>query len=116
MPLDKWPPSLTVDIEPVLNLFTGENFYSSADAAIREAVLNAIDAISRRKEIDSDAWHVLTQCEGRGMGLSKGLLSQEARPLRYCLLPVVLSTGTTGTCVSWTSQEVPVCSDSCSVL
>jgi hypothetical protein len=29
----------------VLRLFTGENFYSSADAALREAVRNAIDAI-----------------------------------------------------------------------
>jgi hypothetical protein len=45
-----WPPRLTVDIEPVLRLFTGENFYSSADAALREAVLNAIDAIGRRRE------------------------------------------------------------------
>jgi hypothetical protein len=39
-----WPPRLTLEIEPVLRLFTGENFYSSADAAMREAVLNAIDA------------------------------------------------------------------------
>lgn len=46
--INGWPPRLTVDIEPVLRLFTGENFYSSADAALREAVLNAIDAIGRR--------------------------------------------------------------------
>jgi hypothetical protein len=45
-----WPPRLTVEIAPVLRLFTGENFYSSADAALREAVLNAIDAIGRRRE------------------------------------------------------------------
>lgn len=43
-----WPPSLTLETEPVLRLFTGENFYSSADAAIREAVLNSIDAIGRQ--------------------------------------------------------------------
>lgn len=48
--INGWPPRLTVDIEPVLRLFTGENFYSSADAALREAVLNAIDAIGRRQE------------------------------------------------------------------
>ena len=29
-----WPPRLTVEIAPVLRLFTGENFYSSADAAL----------------------------------------------------------------------------------
>ncbi len=45
-----WPPRLTIDTAPVLRLFTGENFYSSADAALREAVLNAIDAIGRRQE------------------------------------------------------------------
>lgn len=45
-----WPPRLSVEIAPVLQLFTGENFYSSADAALREAVLNAIDAIGRRRE------------------------------------------------------------------
>ena len=44
-----WPLRFTVEIEPVLRLFTGENFYSSADAALREAVLNAIDAIGRRR-------------------------------------------------------------------
>jgi hypothetical protein len=46
----EWPPRLTVDVEPVLRLFTGENFYSSADAALREAVLNDIDAIGRRQQ------------------------------------------------------------------
>lgn len=44
-----WPPALSIDVSPVLHLFTGENFYSSADAALREAVLNAIDAVGRRK-------------------------------------------------------------------
>ena len=49
MPVD-WPPSLTIETESVLKLFTGENFYSSADAAIREVILNSIDAIGRRKD------------------------------------------------------------------
>src|SRR5215217_4835078 len=48
-----WPPHLSVDVEPVLRLFTGENFYSSADAALREAVLNAIDAIGRRQQMEA---------------------------------------------------------------
>ena len=48
-----WPPRLTVDVGPVLRLFTGENFYSSADAALREAVLNAIDAIGRRQQTEA---------------------------------------------------------------
>lgn len=46
----EWPPVLALETEPVLRLFTGESFYSAADAAIREAVLNAIDAISRRRD------------------------------------------------------------------
>lgn len=51
---DSWPPSLTIDTEPVLKLFTGENFYSSPDAAIREVTLNSIDAIGRRIETKPD--------------------------------------------------------------
>ncbi|MEH2594959.1 hypothetical protein V1278_001872 [Bradyrhizobium sp. AZCC 1577] len=49
-----WPPSLTIDNARVLHLFTGENFYSDCDAALREAVLNAIDAITRRQANDSN--------------------------------------------------------------
>lgn len=49
MTLFKWPPILTVDNAQVLRLFTGENFYSDCDAALREAVLNAIDAVTRRQ-------------------------------------------------------------------
>lgn len=51
--ISDWPPPLSVDVEPVLRLFTGENFYSSADAALREAVLNAIDAIGRRQQTEA---------------------------------------------------------------
>jgi len=47
---NSWPPKFTIDASPVLKLFTGENFYSSSDAAIREAILNAIDAIGRRRK------------------------------------------------------------------
>lgn len=44
----EWPPKFTIDTAHVLELFTGDRFYSSKDAALREAVLNAIDACGRR--------------------------------------------------------------------
>ena len=47
-----WPPTFKLDQESILQLFTGETFYSSVDASIREAVLNSIDAIGRRREGD----------------------------------------------------------------
>ena len=48
-----FPPYFTIDQAKILALFTGETFYSSIDASIREAVLNAIDAIGRRREKNS---------------------------------------------------------------
>ena len=54
MSVSLWPPKFTLDQEAILNLFTGETFYSNVDAAIREAVLNAIDAIARRSAVESD--------------------------------------------------------------
>ena len=48
------PPKLTIDEEAILKLFTGETFYSGYDAAIREAVLNAVDAIGRRQDSEPD--------------------------------------------------------------
>lgn len=45
-----WPPSVTLDQERVLDLLTGDCFYSDASAALREAVLNAIDAVHRREQ------------------------------------------------------------------
>ena len=44
-----WPPKFKLDQKAILHLFTGETFYSNVDAAIREAVLNAIDAVGRRR-------------------------------------------------------------------
>ena len=52
MPTETWPPALTISHEAILRLFTGETFYSSVDASIREAVLNAIDAVGRRRAAD----------------------------------------------------------------
>ena len=45
-----WPPSFTLDQEKVLKLLTGDRFYSDPSAALREAVLNAIDAVHRRRQ------------------------------------------------------------------
>ena len=45
-----WPPSVTLDPERVLELLTGDRFYSDVSAALREAVLNAIDAVHRREQ------------------------------------------------------------------
>lgn len=76
----EWPPKFTIDAERVLNLFTGDRFYSSADAAIREAVLNAIDACGRRRQaqsgispnieviFDNEANTVTVSDNGDGMG------------------------------------------------
>ncbi|MCY4255476.1 MAG: ATP-binding protein [Gammaproteobacteria bacterium] len=49
-----WPPELSLDQERVLNLLTGDRFYTDASAALREAVLNAIDAVHRRREEGSE--------------------------------------------------------------
>lgn len=48
---EKWPPSFTLDQERILNLLTGDRFYSNPSAALREAVLNAIDAVHRRRKM-----------------------------------------------------------------
>lgn len=48
MSTDDFPPRFSIDQANILELFTGETFYSSKDASIREAVLNAIDAVGRR--------------------------------------------------------------------
>lgn len=49
-----WPPSLTLDQERILTLLTGDRFYSNPSAALREAVLNAIDAVQRRQNAEPD--------------------------------------------------------------
>jgi len=46
---DVWPPEFSLDQERILNLLTGDRFYSNPSAALRESVLNAVDAVHRRK-------------------------------------------------------------------
>lgn len=46
-----WPPSFSLDQEKILNLLTGDRFYSNPSAALREAILNAIDAVHRQQQI-----------------------------------------------------------------
>lgn len=74
-----WPPSFTLDQERILNLLTGDRFYSNASAALREAVLNAIDAVHRRRltetslspcitaEFNSDDLTLIVSDNGDGM-------------------------------------------------
>lgn len=47
-----WPPTFTLNQERILKLLTGDRFYSNASATLREAILNALDAILRRKMED----------------------------------------------------------------
>ena len=49
-----WPPEFSLDQEKILSLLTGDRFYSNPSAALREAVLNAIDAVQRRRGITPD--------------------------------------------------------------
>lgn len=52
---DPWPPTFTLDQERVLNLLIGDRFYSDASASLREAVLNAVDAVYRRRHREPGA-------------------------------------------------------------
>ena len=54
MPNETWPPEFSLDQEKILNLLTGDRFYSNPSAALREAVLNAIDAVHRHQKVASD--------------------------------------------------------------
>lgn len=49
---DGWPPEFRLDRTNILNLLTGKSFYSDPSAALREAILNAIDAVFRRQIAD----------------------------------------------------------------
>ena len=62
---NEWPPCFTINHANILALFTGETFYSSIDASIREAVLNAIDAVGRRREKDSSVCQQIDICFDR---------------------------------------------------
>lgn len=44
-----WPPRFVLDQERILALLTGDRFYTDSSAALREAVLNALDAVHRRR-------------------------------------------------------------------
>jgi len=51
-----WPPKFSVNESGVLDLFTGDRFYSSSDAALREAILNSIDACGRRQSSSGEEY------------------------------------------------------------
>lgn len=50
---DSWPPAFSLDQERILTLLTGDRFYTDPSAALREAVLNALDAVHRLSQMDS---------------------------------------------------------------
>src|SRR5438105_1836684 len=54
-----WPPSLTLDTARVLDLLTGDRFYSTKDAALREVVLNGLDACTRRGATEADVGNAI---------------------------------------------------------
>jgi len=83
---DGWPPSFTLDQERILNLLTGDRFYSNSSAALREAVLNAIDAVHRQSMKETDLAPSITVVFNRedltlsvsdnGEGMDRAAMSQ----------------------------------------
>lgn len=77
----EWPPEFSLEQEKVLNLLTGDRFYSNPSAALREAVLNAIDAVQRRKlqrhdivpqiKVSFDADNLTLTVSDNGVGMNK---------------------------------------------
>lgn len=53
---EDWPPKFELDREKILDLLTGDRFYSNASASLREAILNALDATFRRSEAESTTY------------------------------------------------------------
>jgi Histidine kinase-, DNA gyrase B-, and HSP90-like ATPase len=84
-PPTEWPPSFTLDQEAILNLLTGDRFYSNPSAALREAILNAIDAVHRRRRSEAtlspriavtfDRKHLQLAVDDNGVGMSQAYVS-----------------------------------------
>lgn len=51
---EDWPPRFTLSRQRILKLLTGTRFYADPSAALREAILNAIDAVLRCRESNAD--------------------------------------------------------------
>ena len=51
---DDWPPEFSLVKRDILNLLIGESFYTNPSAALREAILNAIDAVRCRRDIEPE--------------------------------------------------------------
>ena len=82
----EWPPEFSLEQAKVLNLLTGDRFYSNPSAALREAVLNAIDAVQRRKlqrheivpkiEVSFDADNLTLTVSDNGVGMNKEAVTE----------------------------------------
>ena len=82
----EWPPEFSLEQEKVLNLLTGDRFYSNPSAALREAVLNAIDAVHRRRIqrqefipkilVTFDADNLTLTVSDNGVGMNKEAVTE----------------------------------------
>ena len=78
---EDWPPGFTIDQERILNLLTGDRFYSSPSAALRESILNSIDSVHRRRAgtpdviphiiVTFDRVNCVLEVNDNGTGMSK---------------------------------------------
>lgn len=50
------PPKFEIAKQEILNLLTGERFYGDHGAAVREAILNSLDACHRYQSLSSDSY------------------------------------------------------------
>ena len=81
-----WPPEFSLEQEKVLNLLTGDRFYSNPSAALREAVLNAIDAVQRCRVqchdlipqilVTFDANNLTLTVSDNGIGMNKEIVTE----------------------------------------
>ncbi|MCY4304737.1 MAG: ATP-binding protein [Aestuariivita sp.] len=97
----KWPPGFTIDQERVLELLTGVHFYTDASAALREAVLNAVDAINRRIDENSKEFtpkiHVILNRDSLSLEVSDNGIGMDRSDITNLFSKVGMSASKTET-------------------
>ena len=86
LPTGGWPPRFALSRERILKLLTGTRFYSDRSAALREAVLNAIDAVRRRQQstgnfapmidVTIDRDQLTFRVDDNGIGMDKNSITR----------------------------------------